>query len=316
MPLKAQKVIKKKKKAPSLAKWLGKDEEPTPSLGPCPTSATRDPTTIMAFNVASLRAAVKKEGFLEYLKMKSCDVIFISETKITSKSFAKFASDLKTKSTSIISGYRMHYNLGIKKEGYASTAVLIKDDIKYISITDGVGHPDHDGEGRFITVRFPSFTAVHAYVPNSGRGGKRGAKPPASLGYRVEFEGHMRGYLKGLMREAPVVYCGDLNVCHQEIDIFNLRNKGSPGFTDEERAEMTRMQRDLGLIDSYRRLHPDTVQYSWFSNFGSARAKMHGWRLDYFMVDPRVWGRVQESVILDEDRFYSDHCPIMLTLTE
>ena len=170
----------------------------------------------------------------------------------------------------------------------------------------GVGQEAHDQEGRVITLEYPEFYLVNCYTPNSQDGLKR-------LDYRMEWEEMFRQYLLELDAKKPVILCGDLNVAHQEIDIKNpATNRRNAGFTDEERAAMTRLL-ESGFADSFRLLHPDEVKYSWWSYRFNARSRNAGWRIDYFLVSSRIADKVKAAEIHNEV-MGSDHCPVELDI--
>ena len=202
-----------------------------------------------------------------------------------------------------IPGYYTYWNSG-SKPGYSGTALYSKK--KPLSVTMGIGIEKHDDEGRVLTAEYDNFYFVGAYVPNSGRGFVR-------LSYRTkEFEQDMLSYLQKLDAKKPVVYCGDLNVAHEEIDIKNpvSNSNKSAGFHDDERQCFTDLLK-AGFVDSFRSLYPEEQKFSWWSYMGNARGKNIGWRLDYFVVSQRIADQVNDSVIRNEV-YGSDHCPITL----
>ena len=177
-----------------------------------------------------------------------------------------------------------------------------------LGYTLGLGVDEHDHEGRVITAEFPEFYLVCCYTPNAQLELTR-------LSYRMTWEDAMRDYLTGLDAKKPVIYCGDLNVAHNEIDLKNPKpNRGNAGFTDEEREKYSRLL-SCGFADSFRRLHPDAVEYSWWSYIGHARDRNAGWRIDYFTVSERLMPRVIDSQI-HQEIFGSDHCPVEITLRD
>ena len=195
------------------------------------------------------------------------------------------------------------YLFPAEKKGYSGTMIYTKE--KPISVIYGIGVEEYDKEGRVITAEYQDFYLVNCYVPNSKRELER-------LPSRMNFEDMMRKYLKSLSQKKNVIYCGDLNVAHEEIDIKNPKaNRRSAGFTDEERTKMTELL-DSGFVDSFRYLYPDKVQYSWWSYLGHAREKGIGWRLDYFIVNRDFISHIKDSILLDSIEG-SDHCPIELT---
>ncbi|MDR3050869.1 MAG: exodeoxyribonuclease III [Oscillospiraceae bacterium] len=249
---------------------------------------------LASWNVNGLRACMGTRGlFLPYLARENADIYCLQETKLSGE-----APDLD------MPGYQFYWNYAQKK-GYSGTAVLTRR--QPLSVTYGIGMPEHDAEGRVITLDFGSFCLVCAYVPNSQRGLLR-------LPYRMTWERDFRAYLCALDAQKPVIMCGDLNVAHEVIDIKNAKaNRMNAGFTDEERGQMTELLRS-GFADSFRRLHPDARDaYTWWSYFGTARERNIGWRIDYFIVSERLLPRVSAAEIR-ADVLGSDHCPVTLEL--
>ena len=245
----------------------------------------------VSWNVNGLRACMGK-GFEESFRTLDADIFCIQESKMQEGQL-----------TVDFPGYEQYWNFAEKK-GYSGTAVFTK--IKPLSVRCGIGIPEHDHEGRVITLEFDSFFFVDVYTPNSQDGLKR-------LDYRCTWEDAFRGYLTGLAETKPVVVCGDMNVAHEEIDLKNPKsNRKNAGFTDEERAKMTELLA-AGFTDTYRYLYPDKVEYSWWSYRFSAREKNAGWRIDYFLVSEALKGRIRDAVIHTEI-FGSDHCPVELVL--
>ena len=201
-------------------------------------------------------------------------------------------------------GYESYWNYADKK-GYSGTAIFTRH--KPLSVSYGMGIDEHDHEGRVITLEMPSFYLVTVYTPNSQDGLRR-------LDYRMEWEDAFLHYLKGLDQKKPVVFCGDLNVAHQEIDLKNPKtNRRNAGFTDEERAKFSTLLEN-GFIDTFRFFYPDQTDiYSWWSYRFRAREKNAGWRIDYFVVSERLKECLQDAKI-HTDIFGSDHCPVELTL--
>jgi len=247
---------------------------------------------LVSWNVNGLRACLGK-GFLDFVRQEDPDVICLQETKLQPEQ-AEF--DLP--------GYLRFWNSADKK-GYSGTAILTKE--APLSVVCDFGPEEHRHEGRVITAEFPAFYLVCCYTPNSQDGLKR-------LPYRMQWESDLRDYLCQLDTVKPVVYCGDLNVAHEEIDIKNPRsNRENPGFSDAERAKMTELL-SSGFVDSFRRLHPEEADaYSWWSYRFHARENNAGWRIDYFIVSERLTKYVKASEILS-DVFGSDHCPVELIL--
>ena len=246
---------------------------------------------IISWNVAGLRACYKK-GLEEFFLSELPDMFCMQETKVIEK-----------ENPLHIEGYK-EYLYPAEKKGYSGTMIYSK--IEPLSIKYGIGIEEFDSEGRVITLEYDNFYLVNAYVPNSKRELER-------LNERMYFEDEMRKYLKNLNKN--VIYCGDLNVAHEEIDIKNAKtNTRSAGFTIEERNKMTELL-ESGFTDTFRYLYPDTIKYSWWSYMGGARAKNVGWRLDYFIVNNEYINKVKDSLILNEI-MGSDHCPIKLIIEE
>ena len=249
---------------------------------------------LISWNVNGLRACMGK-GFLDFLKASDADIVCLQETKMQ-----------REQADFIIDGYEEYWN-SAEKKGYSGTAVFTKK--PPLSVSYGIGIPEHDTEGRVITAEFPDFFLVNVYTPNS-------QQELARLPYRMQWEDAFRDYLKTLDQKKPLIVCGDMNVAHEEIDLKNPKtNRKNAGFTDEERQKMTELL-SSGFIDTFRLLHPDTEGvYSWWSYRFHAREKNAGWRIDYFLVSDRLKDRVSDSRI-DTDVFGSDHCPIELILKE
>ena len=246
----------------------------------------------ISWNVNGLRAAVGK-GFTESFFALDADLFSVQETKLQSGQI-----DIP------LNGYRGFWNYAERK-GYSGTAVFAKREP--ISVSYGIGIPEHDTEGRTITLDMGGFFLVNVYTPNSGDGLKR-------LTYRLEWEREFLDYILKLDSEKPVVICGDMNVAHQEIDIKNpYANRHNAGFTDEERACFTKLL-SCGFVDTFRYLHPDARSaYTWWSYRFNARANNAGWRIDYFVVSDRLRDRIISADIYP-DVFGSDHCPVGLEL--
>ena len=247
---------------------------------------------LISWNVNGLRSCLGK-GFLDYVAAENPDVVCLQETKLQPE---QAVFDLE--------GYHRYFNSADKK-GYSGTAILTKEEP--LSVTYDFGDDIHRHEGRIITAEYPDFYLVCCYTPNSQDELKR-------LDYRMQWEDDLRAYLKELDAVKPVVYCGDLNVAHQEIDLKNPKsNRRNPGFTDEEREKMTALL-SSGFVDSFRYLYPDaTGMYSWWSYRFNSRANNAGWRIDYFVVSERLKDRIAEAAIRTEV-FGSDHCPVLLDL--
>lgn len=247
---------------------------------------------MISWNVNGLRACLGK-GFLEYMKKADADIFCIQESKLQ-----------EGQASLELPGYFQYWNYAEKK-GYSGTAMFTKEEP--LSVSYGIGIPEHDKEGRVITAEFPDYYVITCYTPNSQDGLKR-------LDYRMEWEDAFLAYLKKLEKNKPVVFCGDLNVAHKEIDLKNPKtNRKNAGFTDEERAKFSALL-EAGFIDTYRYFYPDQEGvYSWWSYRFSARAKNAGWRIDYFCVSEALKDRLVSAAIHTEV-MGSDHCPVELVL--
>ena len=200
-------------------------------------------------------------------------------------------------------GYFQYFN-SAEKKGYSGTAIFARHEP--LSVRYGIGIPEHDTEGRAITLEYESFYLLNVYTPNAQR-------ELARLDYRMSWEDALRAYILSLDEKKPVIYCGDLNVAHEEIDLKNPKtNHFSAGFSDEERAKFTELL-SSGFCDTFRTLYPGRVEYSWWSYMRQAREKNIGWRIDYFVVSNRIMPLVKDSFILT-DVMGSDHCPVGLEI--
>ena len=244
----------------------------------------------ISWNVNGFRAVLTK-GFEDYFKSIDADIFCIQETKMQ-QGQAEFAPE----------GYFCYW-FSAQKKGYSGTAIFSK--IEPLSVSYGLGQK-HNDEGRVITLEFDNFYFVGAYVPNAQR-------ELARLDYRMEFEDDMREYLSTLDKTKPVVYCGDLNVAHNEIDLKNPKsNIGNAGFSYEERGKMTELL-DAGFTDTFRYLHPTDEKYSWWSYMFHAREKNVGWRIDYFIISNSLREKLINADIHTEV-MGSDHCPVEVVL--
>ncbi len=246
---------------------------------------------LISWNVNGFRACLKK-GFEDFFKEADADIFCLQETKMQPGQ-ADFEPE----------GYKAYYS-SAEKKGYSGTAVFSK--AEPLSVTYGIDGKYND-EGRVITCEYDSFFFVCCYVPNAQEELRR-------LDYRMAFEDDMREYLVSLDKKKPVIYTGDLNVAHEEIDLKNPKpNMGKAGFSDEERGKMTELL-SAGFSDTFRKLYPDkTGAYSWWSYRFNARANNAGWRIDYFIVSDRLMDKVKDSVIYAAVEG-SDHCPVGLVL--
>lgn len=247
---------------------------------------------MISWNVNGLRAAAGKTFFDAFHDLDA-DIFCIQESKLQE---GQIELDLP--------GYYDYWNYAEKK-GYSGVAMFTKE--KPINVSYGLGIPEHDKEGRVITLEFPDYYVLTCYTPNSQNELKR-------LDYRMEWEDAFFAYVKGLDEKKPLIYCGDLNVAHQEIDLKNpATNRKNAGFTDEERAKMSRILEN-GFTDSFRYLHPEEKDaYSWWSYRMKARERNVGWRIDYFIVSDRLRDQIRGASIHSEI-LGSDHCPVELTI--
>ena len=247
---------------------------------------------LISWNVNGLRACMGK-GFLDFFQTEDADIFCLQETKLQE---GQISLELP--------GYHQYWNYAEKK-GYSGTAIFTKEEP--LNVTYGIGIEEHDHEGRVITLEFPAFYMVTVYTPNSQRELTR-------LEYRMKWEEDFLAYLKILEQKKPVIFCGDLNVAHQEIDLKNPKtNRKNAGFTDEERAKFTTITQS-GFIDTFRYFYPDLENaYSWWSYQFHAREKNAGWRIDYFVVSECLKDSLKDALIY-KDIMGSDHCPVGLII--
>lgn len=245
----------------------------------------------ISWNTNGFRACLGK-GFDDFFKDIDADFFCIQETKMQPDQ-AEYTPQ----------GYFQYWN-SAEKKGYSGTAIFAKKEP--LSVQYGIGIPHHDTEGRAITLEYDNFYLLNVYTPNAQR-------ELARLDYRMEWEDALREYILSLDSKKPVIYCGDLNVAHNEIDLKNPKtNRMSAGFSDQERAKFSQLL-DSGFVDTFRFQHPDEVKYSWWSYMFKAREKNAGWRIDYFVVSDRIKDRIKDTYILNEI-FGSDHCPVGLEI--
>lgn len=246
----------------------------------------------ISWNVNGIRACMQK-GFMDFFNSQDADIFCLQETKLQAGQI-----DFSPQ------GYHSYWNYADKK-GYSGTAVFTKQEP--VAVTYGMGIDRHDHEGRVITLEFENFYFVTVYVPNSKRELLR-------LDYRMEWEDDFRAYINSLNKKKPVVFCGDLNVAHKEIDLKNPKtNHQNAGFTDQEREKMTLML-DSGYTDTFRYFYPDvTGVYSWWSYMFKSREKNAGWRIDYFITSDSLNDKLVDAKIYT-DVFGSDHCPVGLEI--
>ena len=248
---------------------------------------------MISWNVNGLRACVKK-GFEDIFWGLDADMFCLQETKLQEGQI-----DLS------LPGYEQYWSYAEKK-GYSGTAIFTR--IPPLSVSHNLGIPEHDTEGRAVTLEFEDFYLVCVYTPNSQEGLRR-------LDYRMSWENSFRDYLTALDSKKPVVVCGDMNVAHNEIDLKNPKtNRENPGFSDAERGKFAELL-EAGFSDSFRHLYPDlTGAYTWWSFRANARANNTGWRIDYFLVSDRIKDRIDKAFICPEITG-SDHCPVGLDLS-
>ena len=247
---------------------------------------------LVSWNVNGIRACINK-GFYDVLKDSQADIFCIQETKMQE-------GQIEIEKH----GYYTYMN-SAKKKGYSGTLVFTK--VKPLNYSYGIGIEEHDQEGRVVTLEFDNFYLVNCYTPNSQTELKR-------LDYRMQWEDDFLNYLNTLNQHKPIILCGDLNVAHKEIDLKNPKtNRKNAGFTDEERAKMTRLL-ESGYIDTYRYLYPNqTGIYSWWSYRFNARKNNAGWRIDYFIVSDSLKDKIKDAFICTEI-MGSDHCPVGLEI--
>ena len=248
---------------------------------------------IISWNVNGIRAVLKKE-FLPFVKKYNPDILCLQETKAEPGQF-----ELE------IEGYKIYWNWPPEKPWYSGTALFTK--VAPLKVTTGISIAKHDEEGRVITAEYEDFYLVNVYVPNSKRDLSR-------LKYReLEWDVDFLKYLKKLEKKKPVIFCGDLNVAHTELDLTNpASNRKNHGFTDEERLGFSNMVKS-GFIDTFREFQKEKGHYTWWSTFNNCRARNIGWRIDYFMISPALRPRLKSSTILPEV-IGSDHCPVAIEL--
>jgi exodeoxyribonuclease III len=247
---------------------------------------------IVSWNVNGLRAVVEKDG-LRPLEDAGADILCFQETKAQAEQL-----------DGVLAGYPHQFWSSAEQKGYSGTGVVSRH--APLSVRTGMGSREHDAEGRLIALELPEYWVVTVYTPNAGRGLTR-------LDYRLEWDKAFLRYLRRLEKSKPVVFCGDLNVAHQEIDIANPKgNRKNAGFTDEERASFSHLL-DAGFVDTFRELHPEPARYTWWSYMNNARARNVGWRIDYVCLSRPLLARLRSAFILN-DIVGSDHCPVGVEL--
>ncbi len=247
---------------------------------------------MISWNVNGIRACMNKD-FLASFAALNADIFCLQETKVQPGQI-DFAPE----------GYHCYWNYAEKK-GYSGTAIFTKEEP--LAVFYGMDKPQHDTEGRLITLEFPAFYFITCYTPNAQDGLRR-------IDYRMQWDDDFRAYIQSLDSTKPVILCGDLNVAHEEIDLKNPKtNRGNAGFSDEERGKFSELLA-AGFTDSFRYLYPDrTGAYSWWSYRFHARENNAGWRIDYFVVSDRIAPQIKDAKIHTEI-FGSDHCPVELEI--
>jgi exodeoxyribonuclease-3 len=249
---------------------------------------------LISWNVNGLRAVLRK-NFLDYLDQEKPDVLCLQETKASPDQVEQLWP----------AAYTTYWNTAQKK-GYSGTVIFTKT--RPVNISMGIGHDAHDNEGRVIAAEYESFFLVNVYVPNSQRELTR-------LAYRQQWDRDFLAYLKQLERKKPVIFCGDLNVAHTEIDLANPKaNVKNHGFTPEERAGFSAFVK-AGFVDTFREFEKAGGHYSWWSPMAGARTRNVGWRIDYFLLSAALRPRLRRAFIHNEV-LGSDHCPVGIELTE
>jgi exodeoxyribonuclease III len=247
---------------------------------------------LISWNVNGIRAALRKDAFA-FLQKEKPDVLCLQETRAHPEEAGDFLPALPHKAWN-----------PAEKRGYSGTTVFSR--LAPLSVRAGIGLKRHDGEGRVLTFELDDLFIVSVYTPNSQRALTR-------LPYRKSWDGAFLRYLRRLREEKPVIFCGDLNVAHEEIDLARPReNRGANGFTDQERSAFRAILR-AGFIDSFRALHPEGGQYTWWRQGGGSRERNIGWRIDYVMISDTLRPFVKKAFILP-DVMGSDHCPVGIVL--
>lgn len=257
---------------------------------------------IIAWNVNGMRAMLKKNDLFNLIKKENPDIICFGETKLSCPIL-----DTQNLLREKIKGYKYrYYSQCSLRGGYSGTAIFSKK--KPINVTFGMNKEKYDQEGRVITLEFKNYNLIHVYTPNSGQSLQR-------LNYRVdEWDKEFLKYLKNLNKTKKLIVCGDLNVANEEIDIHNPKtNKKSAGFTEEERLSFKNILKKLNLVDSYRLLNPNKIEYSYWNYKFKSREKNKGWRIDYFLISDKLKNKINKSEILTKV-LGSDHAPIKLEI--
>jgi exodeoxyribonuclease III len=250
----------------------------------------------VSWNVNGIRAILKKE-FIENIRALAPDILCLQETKA--------AKEETLSALELLSEYKTYANSSKARKGYSGTALLTKQEP--MDVVYDMGIDDHDQEGRVITAEYPAHFLITVYTPNAGEGLSR-------LAYRQRWDDAFREYVVWLNKRKPVILCGDFNVAHQPIDLARPKenyNK-SAGYTQQEIDSFDKLLRE-GFVDSFRKLHPDMVKYTYWNFVTNGRAKNVGWRIDHFLVPDKLMNSVQEALIYDQYHG-SDHCPVGLKI--
>ena len=252
--------------------------------------------SLISWNVNGIRAAVKN-GFTDFLKKEKPDILCLQEIKINDDARSKHKFDF--------ANYTECWN-SAKRPGYAGTAILVNEKLAQPIVKNGIGISKFDEEGRVQVADFGKFYLLNIYFPHARHDLSR-------LDFKLEFDDKILSYVKKLNKIKPIILTGDLNVAHEKIDLANPKeNDGNPGFHPEERKWMTKFLK-TGFIDTYRHLHPDKIQYTWWSYKFHARARNIGWRIDYFCVSDKLKKQLKQAEILDKVKG-SDHCPVSIII--
>jgi exodeoxyribonuclease-3 len=259
---------------------------------------------IISWNVNGIRAILKKDYFIDLINSEDPDVFCMGETKISCP-FLNVQEEITKK---LKSKYFHYWSPCKTRKGYSGTAIYTKKEPENVIYGLKIGDTEHDDEGRVITCEFKKYYLIHVYTPNSGQ-------ELARLEWRTETWDRMFGkFIEKLQKNKPVIVCGDLNVAHKEIDLKNPKtNLRTAGYTIEERTSFDKLLKDTELVDTFRNLNPELIKYSYWSYKFQARLKNAGWRIDYFLVDRKIFKKVIKSDILD-NILGSDHAPIILEI--
>lgn len=265
-----------------------------------PSPVAKAEFRLLSWNVDGLASVLRRDAdaIKRLIEENGADVLFLQETKLQEGDVEQWEA------MCLPSGWSARWSCSVQKLGYAGVAVFWRTSMG-ASVTVGVGLPEADAEGRCLTLTLPDMHVIGCYVPNSGDGLRR-------LGFRIsEWEAAVAKYISKLSESKPVVYCGDLNVSHWELDLWgnHTQNAKSAGFHPEERKALTRLLADCDLVDSFRELHPDVRAFTYWSHRFGARGKNNGWRLDYVLVSQALRGKLHDAFILPEVAG-SDHCPV------